>query len=510
MVVASTAHHEAQLKRSPHPVHGYTHAPETDTTPSASGGGDDPSFAVSLCANNVVPWWRRRAVRRVRWCSSLCRRIAWPRAARVATSSRARGCLVMRRTCFLILIGATILTASSFAAASQDVGGVPGGDVPPALVASPSGAAAVVTGTDRGGLQLRRARSGRDFGGPRLLAVNAGSPVLAASTSGLVAFAFLRDDGYFRAPAGSHEDDCCLRLFAGVLARSGKTRNLRRVSAATADARSTVIAAHGSRVAASWLDDNGLQVSGGTFHTGFGPAQTLGVSGDKGPYPIAAIDSAHPHVLTITDTRKGIRVREVWRVRRVHRRDLGLFRAGLSARPALSPTGHLLLVGGALPSGSKAFAIGWRRPGGPLVSTRVRLGRLDLGSGVAAALAPNGRGLVASLGVPGHVRARVVSNSGRVGPVHDAVLPDGELGVDFAVACNDRGAGVLVVTSQDPKLQRRIYAWRLDAVGRIGPRLTLRGAMPDNYKAGLAAAVDARGRARVVWNDGRIHAVRLR
>jgi len=414
----------------------------------------------------------------------------------------------MRLSRLLILVGVVASVASPLAAASQNLGGDPSnGDLPPALVASASGAATAVTGADRGGLRLRRARSGRGFGPGRLLTVKGESPVLAAGGSGLVAFAFLRPDGSHIADPEERDEDCCLRLFAGVLDRAGRTRRVRRLSAPGDSAQSAVIAARGTRVAASWVDPDGLKVSRGTARTGFEPAQTL----SNHLYPLAVIASTHPHVFATEAIRTGNTVQERWRAAgRTHRRNLGRFRAAISAHVA-SPAGHLLLVGRDLIRRFSSVAlVGWRRPGGRLTITRAPSGGPAGEDVFAAALAPDGRGLVATPGPRRRVRTREVSGSGHVGWPHDVPLPPGETAIDVAVARNASGAGVLAAESQDRKGRRRIYAWRLGTLGHAGPRSTLRGPRSTyEYDYGLTATVDARGGARVAWNDGRIRAVRL-
>jgi hypothetical protein len=380
----------------------------------------------------------------------------------------------------------------------------------PAIATGPDGRAIALVTRD-GHAIVRRARPGRRFGAPRRLPLGSKANTLAAAAgAGFAALAWTHFDAtYFPLPY-SRDVPCCARLRAALIDRPGRVTHPRTLSAPGSNVESMLLSVRGRRAAIAWRDARGVRTSIATRGRGF--SRPVTVTPSEGSLLGVALPRSTPHVFLVLGYRAPWTVVETWRHRgRTRRRTLGRFGGRVTTvefQAVVAPSGRMLLAGDLFRRKPRLrrLDVATRRPGGRLRATRLRVPLTRSGTATAIALAPSGRGLVATADGARRLALRPVDRGGHVGPAR-YVTTRSPLAAS-AMAIDSSGAGVLTVhTVGGTSAHRhdRLLAWALSPGTRPGPRRTLPpGTTP--WWSGLTVTVDR----RVAWTEGRFtYAARL-
>jgi hypothetical protein len=414
----------------------------------------------------------------------------------------------MRRT-WPLWAGAAWLAAAGPAAARPADGAQRLGDQPAAVDVDFQLATAVAVGPDGLATALvrqgdravvRRARTGRPFGRSRRLPLgdDPASPTVTAGT-GFAALAWTRFDATYLPRPYDREEPCCRRVRAALLDRSGHVTHPRTLSSPNANVLGAIGAVRGRRVVLAWTDARGVRTSIGVRGRGFRRPVTV-TSSTRSTLLAVALPRATPHVFLLVGSRRP-RIEEAWRSGgRTRRVELGAFDVSpFGVRAASTPAGHLLVTADVFRRPRlRRLVVFSRRPGHRLRVTRVRLRSISP-TATAAALAPSGRGMVATADGRGGLILRSVDSTGHLGRATS--VRTGGAPIDSAVAIASSGAGALAVHVFHGTSRRRrdtLVAWPLHAGGRPGSRHTVSPA-GSSVSGALAATADG----RVAWYQGR-------
>lgn len=404
----------------------------------------------------------------------------------------------------LTLLLAIAATGAAPATAAQRLGDLPAPidldfDRGTAIGTGPDGLTTVLVRQD-GHAVVRRARPGHPFGAARRLPLgdDPASPTVIAG-AGFAALSWTHFDAtYFPAPF-DREEPCCRRLRAALLDRSGRVTRPRTLSSPRANVLGALGTTRGRRAALAWTDARGVRTSIGVRRRGFRRPVTI-TSSPGATLLAVALPRATPHVFLLVGYRRP-RIEEAWRAGGHTRRvELGSFRGSpLDVHAASTPAGQLLVTADrfALRPRRRYVVVLSRRPGHRVRITRVRA-RSVSPIATALALAPSGRGLVATADGRRGVTVRSVDSRGRVGRPRSLRTGGAPIGSTIALASS--GAGALAVHVFHGTSRRRrdtLVAWRLAPGGRLGPRRTVSPA-ESSVKGALAATSDG----RVAWYQG--------
>ena len=418
--------------------------------------------------------------------------------------------LTMRSTWALMAVTAWLSMAGTAGARpAQDAQRL--GDPPAVVDQDLARATAMDTGPDglatvlvrqHGHAVVRRARPGQPFGAARRLPLgdDPASPSVTAG-AGFAALAWTHFDAtYFPGPY-DREEPCCRRLRAALVERSGRVTRPRTLSSPGANVVGALAAVRGRRAALAWTDRRGVRASVGGRGRGFGRPVTITTS-QRSTLLAVALPRATPHVFLLVGYNRP-RIEEAWRAHGHTRRvDLGPFDVypfGPEAVVAATPDGHLLIAVDFFRREPRLrrLLVFARRPGHRLHATRVRV-PLASATATAVALAPSGRGLVATRGGRRLIALRAVDSRGRVGPPRTLAAGGLPLASVMAIASSGAGAiGLHVYHGTGARRRDTLVAWRLRRGGRPGPRRTV-SLRESSVQGALAATIDG----RVAWYQG--------
>jgi hypothetical protein len=377
----------------------------------------------------------------------------------------------------------------------------------PAISTGPDGHAIALV-TQDGHAIVRRARPGHGFGRPRRLPLGSNPSTLSvAGGAGFAALAWTHFDATSFPPPGAREAPCCARLRAALLDPSGRLSRPRTLSAPGSNIDSALFSVRGRRAAIAWADTRGVRTSIATRGHGF--SRPVTVTAPEGSLIGVALPRSTPHVfLVLSSNLPSYTVVEAWRLRgRTHRRTLGRVDWFVSGdRTIVAPSGRMLLAGNLFRDDplQRRVEVATRRPGGRLRVTTLRVPGSS--QATAIALAPSGRGLVATADGRRRLALRPVDPGGHVGPARyvTTISPLAQT----AMAIDSSGAGVVTVGTVGGTLAhttQRLVAWALGPGSRPGPRRTL-SLFTDSWNGGPVPTVDR----RVAWTEGRFtYAARL-
>ena len=232
------------------------------------------------------------------------------------------------------------------------------------------------------------------------------------------------------------------------------------------------------------------------------------VTAPEGSLIGVSLPRSTPHVFLALWQPPQYAVVEAWRLRgRTHRRTLGRVDSVVSGgRAIVAPSGRMLLAGNLFRDEllQLQVEVATRRPGGTLRVTTLRVP--ENSTAAAIALAPSGRGLVATAEGRRRLALRPVDPGGHVGPARyvTTISPEAKT----AMAIDSSGAGVVTVGTVGGTLAQttqRLVAWELGPGSRPGPRRTL-SLFTDSWYGGPVPTADR----RVAWTEGRFtYAARL-
>jgi hypothetical protein len=411
----------------------------------------------------------------------------------------------MRGAALVLAVAALAATGSPTTEAAQRLGDPPAAvdqDVAreTAMDTGPDGLAAVLV-RQRGHAVVRRARPGRPFGATRRLPLgdDPTSPTVTAG-AGFAALAWTHFDATYFPQPYDREEPCCRRLRAALIERSGRVTRPRTLSSPGANVLGALGAVRGDRAALAWTDRRGVRASVGSRGRGFRRPVTITTS-QRATLLAVALPRATPHVFLLVGVRRP-RIEEAWRAgghtRRVELGPFDVYPFNVAATSATAD-GHLLIAVDFFRRDPRLrrLLVFARRPGHRLYATRVRV-PVASSTATAVAIAPSGRGLVATSDGGRALTLRAVDGRGRVGSPR--TLPAGGPPVASVMEIASSGAGALAVHVFHGTGARRrdtLVAWRLRPGGRPGPRRTV--SRRDSPVGGaLAATIDG----RIAWYQG--------
>jgi hypothetical protein len=407
----------------------------------------------------------------------------------------------------LILAGPAVASPAGGPRGTQRLGEAPaasdyGVQLTPAIATGPDGRAVALL-TQDGHAIVRRAKPGRRFGAARRLPLGSNASALAtAAGRGFAALAWTHFDAtYFPLPY-SRDVPCCARVRATLVDRSGRVTHPRTLSAPGSNVGTMLLSVRGRRAAIAWQDGRGVRTSVATRGRGFSRSVTV-TSLSEGSLLGVALPRSTPHVFLMLGYQAPWTVVEAWRHHgRTHRRTLGRFggRVTVDFQAAVTPSGRMLLAADLfrLEPRLRRFDVATRRPGGRLRATRLRVPLTRSSTATAIALAPSGRGLVATADGPRRLALRSVYPGGGVGRAR-YVTTRSPLGAS-AVAIDSSGAGVLTVHTvggTSAHRRDRLLAWPLSRGSRAGRQRALTP-LTTPLSNGPTVTVDR----RIGWTQG--------